>query len=177
MKHSGFADLPLHGGRVPWLAERMEKLGTAIAENVIGHYGAGEFLSRLSNPFWFQALGCVMGKREHRSLAPLPLAFGFGAQFHKRAAYWNRRRERRPDPQPGRPPRSPGAGGAARNRRTSPEETLSTVQELTMPLHHDVRAGNVDLKRLGAVLATSYSRELRDFASLLLVENLGPRTL
>jgi hypothetical protein len=35
----------------------------------------------------------------------------------------------------------------------------------------------VDLKRLGAVLATSYSRELRDFASLLLVENLGPRTL
>jgi uncharacterized protein len=61
--------------------------------------------------------------------------------------------------------------------RTSPEETLSTVQKLTMPLHHDVRAGNVDLKRLGAVLATSYSRELRDFASLLLVENLGPGTL
>jgi hypothetical protein len=61
--------------------------------------------------------------------------------------------------------------------RTAPEETLSTVQKLTMPLHHDVRAGNVDLKRLGAVLAASYSRELRDFASLLLVENLGPRTL
>jgi hypothetical protein len=35
----------------------------------------------------------------------------------------------------------------------------------------------VDLKRLGAVLAVSYERNLRDFASLLLVENLGPRTL
>ncbi len=36
---------------------------------------------------------------------------------------------------------------------------------------------DVDLKRLGAVLAVSYERQLRDFASLLLVENLGPRTL
>ncbi len=36
---------------------------------------------------------------------------------------------------------------------------------------------NVDLKRLGAVLAVSYERQLRDFASLLLTENLGPRTL
>jgi hypothetical protein len=46
-----------------------------------------------------------------------------------------------------------------------------------MPAHHDVRAGNVDLKRLGAVLAVAYERDLRDFASLLLLENLGPRTL
>ncbi len=35
----------------------------------------------------------------------------------------------------------------------------------------------MDLKRLGAVLAVSYHRQLRDFASLLLTENLGPRTL
>jgi hypothetical protein len=35
----------------------------------------------------------------------------------------------------------------------------------------------VDLKRLGAVLAVAHERELRDFASLLLVEGLGPRTL
>ena len=32
-------------------------------------------------------------------------------------------------------------------------------------------------KRLGAVLAVAYERELHDFASLLLVEKLGPRTL
>jgi hypothetical protein len=46
-----------------------------------------------------------------------------------------------------------------------------------MPEHHDVRAKDVDLKRLGAVLAVAHERELRDFASLLLVEGLGPRTL
>src|SRR5947209_8202972 len=62
MKRSGFADLPLHGGRVPpWLAARMEKLGTAIVESIVYHYGTAEFLSRLSDPFWFQALGSVMG--------------------------------------------------------------------------------------------------------------------
>ena len=46
-----------------------------------------------------------------------------------------------------------------------------------MPSHHDVRAADVDLKRLGAVLAVAHEQELRDFASLLLVEGLGPRTL
>src|ERR1700692_4345578 len=68
MKRSGFADLPLHGGRVPsWLSERMTKLGTAITENVIYNYGSGEFLSRLSDPFWFQAFGSVMGMDWHSS--------------------------------------------------------------------------------------------------------------
>ena len=68
MKRSGSADLPLHGGRVPpWLAERMEKLGTAIVESVIHHYGTTEFLSRISDPFWFQALGSVMGMDWHSS--------------------------------------------------------------------------------------------------------------
>ncbi len=59
----------------------------------------------------------------------------------------------------------------------NPDHTLAEVRRLVMPRHHDVRAGDVDLKRLGAVLAVAYERELRDFASLLLVENLGPRTL
>lgn len=36
---------------------------------------------------------------------------------------------------------------------------------------------DVDLKRLGAVLAVAHEQDLRDFASLLLVEGLGPRTL
>jgi hypothetical protein len=58
-----------------------------------------------------------------------------------------------------------------------PDKTLREVQHLCMPRHHDVRASNVELKRLGAVLAVSYDRQLRDFASLLLTENLGPRTL
>jgi uncharacterized protein len=68
MKRSGVADLPLHGGRVPtWLAERMTKLGTGIVESVLYHYGTSELLSRLSDPFWFQALGCVMGMDWHSS--------------------------------------------------------------------------------------------------------------
>src|ERR1700749_422936 len=68
MQRSGTADLPLHGGRVPtWLAERMTQLGKAIAENIITSYGASEFLTRLSDPFWFQAFGCVMGMDWHSS--------------------------------------------------------------------------------------------------------------
>src|SRR3954471_5922027 len=68
MKRSGFADLPLHGGRVPqWLAERMTRLGTAITETIIYDYGSAAFLSRLSDPFWFQAFGAVMGMDWHSS--------------------------------------------------------------------------------------------------------------
>jgi len=68
MKRSGHADLPLHGGRVPaWLAERMTRLGTAIAEIIIHDYGATEFLTRLSDPLWFQAYGSVMGMDWHSS--------------------------------------------------------------------------------------------------------------
>src|SRR5258705_597179 len=68
MKRSGVADLPLHGGRVPqWLAERMTKLGTAITETIVSDYGTSAFLSRLSDPFWFQALGSVMGMDWHSS--------------------------------------------------------------------------------------------------------------
>src|SRR6267154_1189932 len=68
MQRSGHADLPLHGGRVPpWLAERMTKLGTAIVESVLHHHGTSELVTRLSDPFWFQALGCVMGMDWHSS--------------------------------------------------------------------------------------------------------------
>ena len=51
------------------------------------------------------------------------------------------------------------------------------ARHLQLPAHHDVRAANVDLKRLGAVLAVAYERDLHDFAELLLLEKLGPRTL
>ncbi len=58
----------MHGGHVPaWLASRMTQLGTAIAESIILHYGHSELLSRLSDPFWFQALGSVMGMDWHSS--------------------------------------------------------------------------------------------------------------
>jgi uncharacterized protein len=68
MKRSGSADLPLHNGHVPqWLYERMSKLGFAITEAIITEYGKKEFLSRMSDPFWFQSFGAVMGMDWHSS--------------------------------------------------------------------------------------------------------------
>ena len=68
MKRSGTADLPLHHGKVPpWLASRMALLGGAITESIVMEYGRSEFMKRLSDPFWFQALGCVMGMDWHSS--------------------------------------------------------------------------------------------------------------
>ena len=58
----------------------------------------------------------------------------------------------------------------------SPAAVLRDAR-LVLPRHHDVRAQNVDLQRLGAVLTVAYERQCRDFASLLLLESLGPRTL
>ncbi len=65
---SGIANLPLHGGKAPrWLFTRMVKLAEGIIEVFIEEYGHQEFLRRLSNPFWFQALGCVLGYDWHSS--------------------------------------------------------------------------------------------------------------
>jgi hypothetical protein len=67
-KRTGFADLPLHNGRVPaWLASRMARLGRVITEAIILHYGRDEFLGRLAHPFWFQSFGAVMGMDWHSS--------------------------------------------------------------------------------------------------------------
>jgi hypothetical protein len=67
-RRSGYADLPLHGGRVPgWLATRMAALGRVIAEAIVGHYGTEELLRRLAHPFWFQSFGSVMGMDWHSS--------------------------------------------------------------------------------------------------------------
>jgi uncharacterized protein len=68
MKRSGTADLPLHYGHVPpWLAERMSRLGLAITEAIITEYGCNEILRKLSDPFWFQSFGAVMGMDWHSS--------------------------------------------------------------------------------------------------------------
>jgi len=279
MKRSGFADLPLHGGRVPpWLAERMEKLGAAITEAILAQYGAKEYLSRLSDPFWFQALGAVMGMDWHSSGITTSvlgaLKRGLNPRAHELGLYFcgGRGKQSRNTPdellaiserrglQGGELVRASrltakvdnnaiGDGfqiylhsfvvseagdwavvqqgmndstGLARryhwhsaavkdfvcephtaivghyegeilnlvDRRANnaqqalltiaaqpPDATLRDLRHLVMPRHHDVRFRDVDLKRLGAVLAVSYERQLRDFASLLLTESLGPRTL
>ena len=68
MKRSGSADLPLHNGHVPmWLADRMAKLGLAIVETIATEFSTSEVISKLSNPFWFQSFGAVMGMDWHSS--------------------------------------------------------------------------------------------------------------
>lgn len=62
MKNSGSADLALMGGYIPnWLFERMVKLSRHIVEAIIIEQGKKGFLSRMSDPFWFQSFGAVIG--------------------------------------------------------------------------------------------------------------------
>jgi hypothetical protein len=68
MQRTGVAKLPLHYGKAPkWLVVRMQKLAKEIVTIIVDEYGTGEFLKRLSDPFWFQALGCVLGYDWHSS--------------------------------------------------------------------------------------------------------------
>jgi len=68
MGRTGSADLPLHGGRVPaWLASRMARLGAVMVQALVLEEGPHGVLRRLAHPFWFQALGCVMGMDWHSS--------------------------------------------------------------------------------------------------------------
>jgi uncharacterized protein len=279
VKRSGFADTPLHGGHVPgWLAERMTRLGTAIVESILLHYGQSAFLSRLSDPFWFQALGSVMGMDWHssgittsvmgalkRGLNPRAsdlglyvcggrgkqsrktpdellmvagrqgldgealvrssrltaridnncIADGFQIYLHSfvvassgewavvqqgmnttsglaRRYHWHSANVRDfvVEPHTGimGEPAGPiinlvdAQAGPAQDAlllmaRERPELTLGEIRHLEMPRHHDVRAEDLDLTRLGAVLAVAYERDLHSFADFLLTEKLGPRTL
>jgi uncharacterized protein len=279
VKRSGFADTPLHGGHVPgWLAERMTRLGTAIVESILLHYGQSAFLSRLSDPFWFQALGSVMGMDWHssgittsvmgalkRGLNPRAsdlglyvcggrgkqsrntpdellmiadrqgldgealvrssrltaridnncIADGFQIYLHSfvvassgewavvqqgmnttsglaRRYHWHSAKVRDFVVEPHTGIMGTPAGqiinlvdaqaGPAQDAlllmaRGRPELTLGEIRHLKMPRHHDVRAEDIDLTRLGAVLAVAYERDLHSFADFLLTEKLGPRTL
>lgn len=256
----------------------MTALGTAITESILLHYGRNEFLTRLSDPFWFQAFGSVMGMDWHssgittsvmgalkRGLNPRAselgiyicggrgnagratprellriaeargldgaalqrtsrltakidnncIADGFQIYLHSfvltaagewaviqqgmnpgsRAArryHWHSANVRDfvEEPHSGiagehqgllmnlvDTQARPARGALLDIARGGPDAALGAIRHLRMPDHHDVRAEDVDLKRLGAVLATAYDRELKGFADLLLVENLGPRTL
>ena len=67
-RRTGIAHLPLHPGKAPrWLFAHMVKLSREIAIAIITEFGADEMLKRLSAPFWFQALGCVLGWDWHSS--------------------------------------------------------------------------------------------------------------
>ena len=53
---TGYADLPLHGGKAPrWLFTRMVRLSQEIVVLMADEFGTSEVLRRLSDPHWFQA--------------------------------------------------------------------------------------------------------------------------
>jgi len=65
---TGIAHLPLHYGKAPpWLFDRMVKLAQEITIAIVTDFGSEEMLRRLSHPFWFQALGCILGFDWHSS--------------------------------------------------------------------------------------------------------------
>ena len=279
MQRSGVANLLLHGGRVPqWLAHRMTSLGTAITEAIIRDYGATAFLSRLSDPFWFQALGAVMGMDWHssgittsvmgalkRGLTPRShelgihicggrgrhsrntptelrevserygfdgeglvrtsrltarvdnnaIGDGFQIYLHNfvlsstgewaviqqglndqagmaRRYHWHSATVRDFTSEPHTAivganqgtimnlvagPATAAQSAILEIAHSNPDATVAEARRLDMPRHHDVQRKDIDLKRLGAVLAVAYTRDLHDFAELLLLEGLGPRTL
>src|SRR6201996_5670855 len=279
MKRSGSADLPLHYGYVPvWLAERMAKLGLAVVENIVLDYGRDEVLTRLSNPFWFQSLGAVMGMDWHssgittsvmgalkRSVNPRSKELGIyicggkgnhsrqtpnellkisestgldgnhlvkcsklsakvdntaiqdGFQLYthnfilsdtgkwaviqqgmsaesKTARRYHWRSETLSsfveDPHTFIYGQNTGnilnmadkRADASRNgvmqiAAEHPDKMLKEISMLTMPEHHDVRAKDVDLKRLGTVLWLAHEKQPKDFEDLLQLQGLGPRTL
>jgi hypothetical protein len=68
MYRTGVANLPLHGGKAPsWLTVRMRKLAKEIANVMIEEQGTAKFIARLSDPYWFQAFGCVLAYDWHSS--------------------------------------------------------------------------------------------------------------
>jgi hypothetical protein len=68
MYRTGVANLPLHGGKAPsWLTGRMQKLAKEIASIMIEEQGTTKFIQRLSDPFWFQAFGCILAYDWHSS--------------------------------------------------------------------------------------------------------------
>jgi hypothetical protein len=67
-QRTGIANLPLHYGKVPpWLFGRMCQLAREVTIVTVTEFGTGEMLRRLSDPFWFQAFGCVLGYDWHSS--------------------------------------------------------------------------------------------------------------
>ncbi|MDX1479334.1 MAG: DUF763 domain-containing protein [Saprospiraceae bacterium] len=279
MQRSGHADLPLHGGRVPqWLASRMSLLGTAIIESILSEYGRDEVLRRLSDPLWFQSLGCVMGMDWHSSGITTSVMGALKRGINQRSRDYGlyicggrgRHSRKTPDELMGIADRTgmdghqlvraskltakvdntavqdgfqlylhsfvlssdgnwavvqqgmnPAAGQARRYHWHSPRITsfvnnphtavcgesqgqilnlvhqqaaatrrgildLSAlhpdqfgreVRKIVMPDHHDVRAADVDLKRMASIIALAHEARPEDFESLLLLRGLGPRTL
>ncbi|RLE59378.1 MAG: DUF763 domain-containing protein, partial [Thermoprotei archaeon] len=68
MYRSAVAELPLHPGKAPpWLFQRMVALAREIFRAMAEEFSPRVTLERLADPFWFQALSCVLGFDWHSS--------------------------------------------------------------------------------------------------------------
>ena len=68
VRRVGSASLPLHGGRAPaYLFGRMKQLAPEIVQLIVQEHGRAAFLEKISDPYWFQAFGCVLGFDWHSS--------------------------------------------------------------------------------------------------------------
>ena len=74
-----------------------------------------------------------------------------------------------------------GPDGIARELAALAAEPMPPLQpmlpHLVMPVHHDVRSGDVHMRRLHGNLAAAAQSGPKDFAELLLVPGVGPRTV
>ncbi len=59
----------------------------------------------------------------------------------------------------------------------NPDRMLAEIKRVVLPMHHEVRAGDVNLKRLGGILYLAQEHRPAEFEELLLLPGLGPRTL
>ena len=145
---SGSADLPLHGGQVPpWLSARMARLGRVIVEAIAHEYGRAQVLRRLSNPFWFQSFGAVMGMDWHssgittsvigalkRGLAPIQRELGIYV-----------------------------CGGRGRHSRRTPDELMQLGERLGLDAPALVRASRLTAKVDSAAVLDGFSLYLHSF--------------
>ncbi len=84
---TGIANLPLHYGKAPsWLFQKMKKLAGEIVECIVIENGVENFFQKLSNPFWFQALGCVLGFDWHSSGLTTTVCGALKEGLNKRAS-------------------------------------------------------------------------------------------
>lgn len=279
MKRSGTADLTLMGGRIPhWLFDRMVKLSLPLVESILIEYGKKEFLKRLSNPYWFQSFGAVIGMDWNSSgvttavmgalkysLSPHAQRLGIYICGGKGKSSLNTPKEllkvgdktgldgeelsrfsklsAKIDNtalqdgfqlylhnfivsdegdwsvvQQGMQPNSslarryhwfsgalksfikePHAAVCGDNQgeilnlvhpdalstqqgileitREKPETILAEVPHMKLPKEMDIKAKDIDLKRLGSILWLAQENEVQKFEELLLLKGLGPRTL
>lgn len=274
-----YADLPLHYGHVPkWLYERMSILGGAITEAIVIEYGKAALIQRMSDPAWFQSLGCVLGMDWHSSGITTSVLGSLKQSVNKRSqelgiyicggkgkysrntpnellkiaeatgldgdklvrssklsakvdntavqdgyqiylhsfilsdeghwaviqqgmndsnGYARRYHWHSPDIKSFvEAPHSFIYGknqgqilnltdktatttrtGIVEITKEKPDKILTEARKIVLPAHHDVRAANINLKRLGAALALAHEQENLNVENLLLLEGVGPRTL